>query len=1341
LRRHATKAASAPSTWGRATSSASFIRGALASRGASGDVGGSGGPSRGRVRPPLLATLCLAIAGFLALCASPTFAAQTHPYTGTSFGPDGVGGTQSFEGLRGVAVDPATGDVYAYDGSAHKIYKFDSSGAPSNFSALGANVITGVGGGAGGGELEIALAPAGSPGSTAGDIYVANNSQALQVYGADGTKLGEVEQGGETCGVATDPSGNLYAGVYSQKVNRYTPTANPPTTANKTTGIVAHGICNVAADGLGNVYAANFGGSGLYKLEGIGDTTPTQVDPMANTMAVAPGSNDLYADRRNEIVQYDSSGNLTGSFGSGELSGSFGVAINTGASKIYVDNGLKVKVFGAFAIVPDATTEAATAITKVTATLHGTVSAAGGPEATCVFQYTTVQQFSAHGFVGAEEKPCSPAGPFTGSSSTSVSAVATGLATETDYRFRLLASSENGLNGGQTLNFSTPGAVNLETGAATNIADSNATLNGTINPEGTLLEECRFDYGKTDTYGSTVPCAESPATIGSGDSPVTVHADLTGLTGGTGYHFRLAAKNEFGTSMGEDASFKTLAPTIESESLVGVGLTSAIFKAQINPNGEETSYVFEYVSEAEFEAGGFAGATELPVGGEAIGAGTSGVEVEQEATGLTPRTTYHVRVVATNPGGVTTGSQLVFSTFSPASSGLPDGRAYEQATPVDKDGGNAQGERNDVRTPPDGNGISFIVNGGIPGAEGGQNISSFLSLRSPSGWSTQGLLAAAKYGAQSKTLGLSEDLSVDYTSAAIPSIENSTFEKDTLTKQYTTIYNVVKNEYEASSTYDASSADNEQALFEVEDALGPGAAQFGYPNLYLWDRPSQQFILAGVFNDGEAPVEGVRAGPWDWFNGGGGGSTYFLQEEHALSADGSHVFFTDLENNQLYMRVNPTQPQSALSGGECTEPSKACTYQVSESQRSTPDPEGTKNAKFLTATADGSKVFFMSAEDLTDDAHTGPSEGSNDLYSYDTQTHILTDLTATTLAENPNGADVSGILGISKDGSYVYFGAGGALAPGATQGNCSYVNYASGQCNVYLWHEGASEPISFIARLNGGNSAENSWLSQNWAAANSGTGSSHSARVSTDGKTLVLYSGSNLTGYDSHGDAEFYRYHVGDSDLQCISCAPSGEAPQGEATFESITPGFIAVRSLNAYNTRNMSADGNRVFFETIDKLVGADTNGVKDVYEWEAEGSGSCTSHDQNGGCLYLISTGTSPQPSFFGDSSENGEDAYFYTTQPLVGQDRDELVDIYGARVGGGFAYQNPPPPSICTGEACRPQTSAPPAGQSPGTSSFSGPGNPQPKKHHKKHHKKKHHKKKHHKKGAKRQQGSNR
>jgi hypothetical protein len=144
----------------------------------------------------------------------------------------------------------------------------------------------------------------------------------------------------------------------------------------------------------------------------------------------------------------------------------------------------------------------------------------------------------------------------------------------------------------------------------------------------------------------------------------------------------------------------------------------------------------------------------------------------------------------------------------------------------------------------------------------------------------------------------------------------------------------------------------------------------------------------------------------------------------------------------------------------------------------------------------------------------------------------------------------------------------------------------------------------------------------------------------------------------------------------------------------------------SSVQTRNLSADGNRVFFSTPDKLKATDTNGVEDVYEWEADGSGTCHGESENGGCLYLISSGTSPLPSKLLDASESGGDVFFFTSQPLVGQDQDELVDVYDAREGGGIAAQNPAPESICaSGEACKPPLGAPPASTSPAAPSGEG------------------------------------
>jgi hypothetical protein len=902
------------------------------------------------------------------------------------------------------------------------------------------------------------------------------------------------------------------------------------------------------------------------------------------------------------------------------------------------------------------------------------------------------------------------------------------------------------------------GAVNVQTGPATNVTPSAARLTGTVNPEGVELEQCRFEYGTSTGYGSTVPCAESVSTIGSGSAPVSVHADLTGLSGGTEYHFRLTGKNNVDESQGADATFLTLGPSIRSQSLIEVFETGAIFGATIDPNGAATTYVFEYVSEADFAVNGYANAAEIPAGGELIGAGTDDIEVVAEVEGLSPLTTYHVRVVASSSAGTTTGADLVFTTFAGKSSGLPDGRAYEQATPVDKNGANAQGSQDNVRTSPSGNGISYYVNAGVPGAEGSQNFPNFLALRGPDGWSTQGLLSPVAFGSRSSTIGLSEDLSRGYATAGIAATQAGVIERDTATKQVNFIYSMPTKRFSTQTKYVGGSADNSKVVLESPEALLPGAAEETSEgeratNLYFWDKDSGEFSLVGVFNDGTAPPEGAIAGAYDFYAveniwSGGAEHEFYTQQQHVISDDGKRIFFTSAGTTQLYMRVNPTQPQSALSGGECTEPAKACTIEVSKSQRTVPDPLGPQRAGFVSALPDGSQVFILDKAKLTNDANTGPADENYDLYRYDTGTGALTDLIPATGPANPDGAEILGVIGTSDDGSYVYFAANGLLAPGApSRGTCGNgpvfgTGGVGGICNIYLWHEGQ---VEFVSQT--GPDLESG--SMNWALNDCSCQvlPPTTGRVTPDGRTMLFRSAMNLTDYDSHGFLQLYRYRAGESGLICVSCVPTGLPPKGNATTASIESGFIAPSTINPHYTRNLSASGDRVFFESVDKLLQADTNGVKDVYEWEANGSGSCNSAAENGGCLYLLSTGTSPQPSFFADASESGNDAFIYTTQPLVGQDLDELVDVYDARVGGGLASQNPPLPSICTGEACRPQTTAPPATQSPGTSSFSGPPNPQPKKHKKKkHHKKKHHKKHHqkknqHKKQVKREQGSNR
>jgi hypothetical protein len=380
---------------------------------------------------------------------------------------------------------------------------------------------------------------------------------------------------------------------------------------------------------------------------------------------------------------------------------------------------------------------------------------------------------------------------------------------------------------------------------------------------------------------------------------------------------------------------------------------------------------------------------------------------------------------------------------------------------------------------------------------------------------------------------------------------------------------------------------------------------------------------------------------------------------------------------------------------------------------------------------DGERIFWSS------NGESQPNPG-NDLYRFQAgPTPHLTDLAPDASGD---GAEVQGVLGASEDGSYLYFVANAALAPGAKPGNCHGDPEATlGRCNLYLSHGGQ---LTFIARLDANFDRED-WRGNGFRVDGGGT-VPRTALVSLDGATLLFRSSRQLTAYDNEGIPEYYRYEAGNpGSLLCLTCNPTGVQPTSAPTLASIEPPSASGNPPAPVLSRNLSADGNRVFFETSEALVAADTNGdeacpiafgiraCQDVYQWEAEGTGSCESEAQNGGCLSLISTGKSPDASYFADASASGDDVFFFTRSALVAQDADSLRDVYDARVGGGLASQNQPPPKPpCEGEAtCRLPIITPPTPGSAGTATFVGPPDPKPKhKKPKRHHRKKHHPKKH-------------
>jgi hypothetical protein len=591
---------------------------------------------------------------------------------------------------------------------------------------------------------------------------------------------------------------------------------------------------------------------------------------------------------------------------------------------------------------------------------------------------------------------------------------------------------------------------------------------------------------------------------------------------------------------------------------------------------------------------------------------------------------------------------------------LPDCRAYEQVTPTDKGGSNAAGTTVLVEAARAGNGITFFETAGLGGL-GEPEFPEYLATRAGGAWSTAGLLLEVEPAGPGRLSGWSEDLAASLVEAetTLGSGVAGLYLRDSATGSYSLLF-------AGGATLADFTPDHASFIFESGVPLLPNATP-GHENLYEWS--AGHLILAGVLpGPGEsAPPGGSFAGPDHWLTGettqGGASGGYYTA--NTISSDGSRVFFTAGGTGQLYVREHGTT--------------------------TVPIPGG----HFDEATPDGATVLVQAQDGST-------------LSEYDVAHESLTQIAA---------GGIQGALGMSSDGSYVYFVANAVLAANegangshATSGTCTGVT-GKGECNLYLWRDGTNTFIGRLTDTMAGIASDG----YDWTPTGSveGQGIERGARVTPEGTVLMFRSKLRLTPYANAGQPEVYRFDAIRGDLACVSCDPGGAPPAGPAELAAYPRHAVTANGLQ-FVTRNLSEDGSTVFFDSPDALVPGDTNGVQDVYEWEAAGHGSCstasaTFSDSSDGCLHLISTGTSSAPSWFADASASGSDAFFFTYQPLVGQDEDQLEDIYDARVGGGIAAQTPEAAPPCEGEGCRGGSAAPPMLTRPGSSTYEGPGNP--------------------------------
>jgi hypothetical protein len=973
-------------------------------------------------------------------------------------------------------------------------------------------------------------------------------------------------------------------------------------------------------------------------------------------------------------------------------------------------------------LVPQVATGSVSGLAETTAALEGTVNPEG-KATTYQFEYETQLEYEQiekyeveHRTVGdnyVQEKPygsLAPAVPGSVGSDTSAHTVSAGLSGLTPgglYHYRVTATNSAGTARGEDATFAPDGPPGVDGESVAGVTRTGATIEAEVRPDG-YDTHVYVEYGTSTGYGSSSP----PVDIGSGSGDQSVSISLSGLRVGTLYHFRVVASNGHGAPVaGADVSFTTVpAALIKESSFADAGSASVAVSAKVDDLGTDSSYYYEYgTGESYGSATSVAdvGAVDGYVGAPAV------------LNGLQPDTVYHFRLVVMNETGTSDGEDVAFSTLPLGIQGLPDGRVYEMVTPSENYNadiytphGQGDSEDSGVRGKMSlspfqaAAGGSAVVYAGQPTSGGngtlGEVGNEYLATRSPQGGWTQVNLQPAGYS-ETEYQAFSSELSVGVLQSSYSCEGLAPLAAGAPGDCYRVLYassgdggfqslftgtppNRDSDEFKTAGTGRSllglvgASADFGHLLFAANDALTP-AAEVSPPSAGendLYDSVGGRLYLVNVLPDG-------LVAPGATFGGSGGMSG------RVISADGSRVFWSDPGTGGLYVRENDDSERE-----DCAVAGDACTVQVDASQNPGVASGG---GELWTSSSDGSKVFFTDCRRLTSNSTAVSSGGcGGDLYEYDLESGVLSDLTVDQNASDQLGANVLGVVGASENGEYVYFVATGNLASGAS---------SAGQPNFYVWHNGTT---TFITTM----SLQDNEEDQRSASAPpigpwQRRIADRTAEVTPDGRSLVFSTPETAAG-KSRG--EVYRYGVEDGRLVCVSCSPSvAVANVSEQPVVGVKGGFLPVRedgedgitypANEAYQPRWVSEDGSRVFFDSFAGLVPRDVNGLQDVYEWERDGSGSCR---ESPGCVYLISSGTSSSWSSLLDTGASGNDAFIITRSRLVPEDEDENFNVFDARVGG----MQPLAPSACSGTGCQGVPSAPPVFATPSSVTYDGVGN---------------------------------
>jgi len=592
-------------------------------------------------------------------------------------------------------------------------------------------------------------------------------------------------------------------------------------------------------------------------------------------------------------------------------------------------------------------------------------------------------------------------------------------------------------------------------------------------------------------------------------------------------------------------------PQVAEVWVTDVTATSANLRARINPEGSSTTYRFEYLTEAAYEAGGetFAGAALAPPSGaSSLGAGSEAIAIVQHVGSLAAETTYRYRVRATSGAGTEFSSARLFTTTA-ATSTAPtlDSRGLELVSPPDKDGG-AVGAPESLfgggafQAAAEGDAFTFSSTSSFGAAAGAPPVSQYLSTRvESSAWSTRNIsapLEAGGYGDQPD-----------------------------------------------GAPFRIFSGDLERGL--MLDGTRCAVAGTCPPSYSLWHEgaltalpTSPGLRLAGVSPDLRHAVFTAAGGLYEWSGGGLQSISAATEAElaapvGAISEDGLRIYFTAAGDLFLHQSSGTVQVDSAVGGG----------------------------AEFQAASDGGSVAFFAKAghlyrfqvgtgtEDLTPAGGLvgvlGIAAAGDTAYYQDgsglQRWHagsVTTAVAGAAIASPGDYPPASATARVSADGEHLAFLSAAAIPP---FDNTDAVTGAS-DTELYLFGPppagGSARLVCVSCNPTGERPRGSSSIPGTFA--NGSTGLYRPRALSEGGSRIFFDSSDRLLGSDTNSGPDVYEWEadgVGDCARQpgCIGLVSGGRG-EGASFLDA-------------------SVDGSDAFFLTGDSLVSSDPGSI-DVYD-----------------------------------------------------------------------------------------------------------------------------------------------